>query len=787
MSRLPLLTRTQLRWLEWLVLAAILLGCVAWASLRGQPRAVNAMVQDLAGWVSAPYPRSDIVIVAIDDASLQSVGRWPWRRAILAQLLRDIEAQKPATVGIDVLFSEPDRVYAQDDQLLADAIRAAGNVVLPVDWRMAGVDIGAELPIANLRSAARELGHVNVSVDEDGVIRRYFAAQGEDTGPWPHFAIAMLCAAGRGHPLCRGVEAPRAGDDWVQQEPEVFNFARGAEPYRLYSAETVLTGRVPTDAFTGKYVLLGATASGLGDYFASPARPSSRHIAGVELIAHALDSQLSDRHVTPASATTDALVNVGIILLALTAIAVLGPMAGLAMQLALAVGALLLCFALRSWASIQLAPAAALMGLVVIYPIWSWRRLSAAASFLQQEMITLREALENTGAPQRNTALVDDFLDRRIKAVETATSTLRQMHGFVRDTLRQIPSPTFAIDPQGMVSLHNQAADLYMQTLGVPTQGMVPIQAVLQGLRTKSTGQELQFATPEQLQTLPTESEVVDRQKRPWLLLAEAFRAPAPDGWLLMLVDMTELHKAMEQRDQALRFISHDFRSPQASIITLLEMYQEFPGQMSEADLHHKIGRLANQSLEMAESFVQLASAQSQSLQRHPVYLDMLLQEAVDDCWAKATEKKLQVRYVPGALEAAETEITSVGDRSLLNRCLVNLITNAIKYSPAGSLVEASVSADHGYWVLHIRDQGYGMNEEQLTRLFQPFQRFHQGSQPQVTGIGLGLTFVQTVVQRHQGFVTVTSAEGKGSCFSVHLPMDHGGAGVASPATALKP
>ena len=83
--------------------------------------------------------------------------------------------------------------------------------------------------------------------------------------------------------------------------------------------------------------------------------------------------------------------------------------------------------------------------------------------------------------------------------------------------------------------------------------------------------------------------------------------------------------------------------------------------------------------------------------------------------------------------------------------------------------------------------KGYGMNEEQLTRLFQPFQRFHQGSQPQVTGIGLGLTFVQTVVQRHQGFVTVTSAEGKGSCFSVHLPMDHGGAGDASPATALKP
>ena len=772
MSRTNPLTRSQHRWLEWLVLAAVLLACVAWATWRGQPRAVNAMVQDLAGWVTAPHARSDIVIVAIDDSSLQSVGRWPWRRAVHAQLLRQISAQKPLAIGVDVLFSEPDQVFPHDDQQLADALRAAGNVVLPIDWRMAGVDVGAELPIAGLRQAANELGHVNVSVDEDGVIRRYYAAQGENTGPWPHFSIAMLCATGLSHPLCRGTAVPEPGENWVQVKPEIFNFARGEVPYTMYSAEAVLAGKVPATAFAGKYVLIGATASGLGDYFASPARPSSRHIAGVELIAHALDAQLSDVHVAPAPAWFNLIVNIGVIMLALAAIAVLGPMAGLAAQVALAVATLLLCFAMRQWGGLQLAPAAALVGLVVIYPIWSWRRLSAAAAFLQQEMYSLRSALDTTGAPQRNTPLVDDFLDRRIKAVESATSTLRQMHGFVRDTLRQIPSPTFVVDPQGLISLHNQAADRYMESLGSATQGLIPIQAVLFGLRIKSTGQPLQFATPEQLQALPAECEVIDRIDRPWLMLAESFRAPAPDGWLLMLVDMTELHKAMDQRDQALRFISHDFRSPQASIITLLEMYKEFPGQMTESELHRKIGRLANQSLEMAESFVQLASAQSQSMQRRPVYLDMLLQEAVDDCWAKATEKKVQVRYVPGALEAAETEIVALGDRSLLHRCLVNLITNAIKYSPTGTLVEASVDDAGEYWSLHIRDHGFGMNAEQLERLFQPFQRFHQSTQPQISGIGLGLTFVQTVVQRHQGFVTVTSEVNQGSCFTIHLRKD---------------
>ncbi len=769
MLRRPTLSRTQLRWFEWCALTTLLVALVGWASYLGQPRVMNAVVQDVSGWISAPNARQDIVIVAIDDASLQSVGRWPWRRAVHVELVRRIEAQGPKALGIDVLFSEPDLSAPQDDAALAQVLAAAGNVVLPVDWRMAGVDMGAELPIASLRNAARELGHVNVSVDSDGIIRHYYAAQGENTGPWPHFSIAMLCAAGQPHPQCRGNQAPEAGDAWVQQDQEVFSFARGDTPYPLYPAEDVLTGKVPPDAFRDKYVLIGATASGLGDYFASPARPSSRHIAGVELIAHALDSQLSDRHVAQAAPWLNTTVNVAVIVLALLALALLGPMAGLVTQIALAVLLLLATCALRYVAHVQLAPAAALMGLLAIYPIWSWRRLSAAAAFLQQEMHALRAEIDSS-TPQRSATLFDDFLDRRINAVESATSTLRQMHGFVRDTLRQIPSPTFVVDPQGLVTLHNEAASHYMQALGVASDGPLPIQTVLQGLTAKETGEALRFATHEQLAALPNECETTDRLQRPWLLLNEAFRAPAPDGWLLMLVDMTELHKAMQQRDQALRFISHDFRSPQASIITLLEMYQEFPGQMTETELHHKIGRLAHQSLEMAESFVQLASAQSQTMPRRPVYMDMVLQESIDDSWAKATEKKVQVRYVPGALEAAETEICVIGDRGLLHRSFVNLISNAIKYSPTGTTVDCSIADDGAFWTVHIRDHGFGMSPTQLEKLFQPFQRFHQQSQPHIAGIGLGLTFVHTVVQRHQGRIQVSSEVNQGSCFSLSIP-----------------
>ncbi|GAB2469260.1 CHASE2 domain-containing protein [Comamonas humi] len=775
MRRLPL-SRTQTRWTEWGLLALLLAVCVAWAAHAGKPRVLNRLVQDVAGWISARPASGDIAIVAIDDASLQDLGRWPWRRSVHARLIDAIAQQQPRAIGMDVLFNERDTAAPQEDALLAAAIARAGNVVLPVDWRMTGVDAGAELPIAALRNAARQLGHVNVSVDEDGVIRRYFGVMGEDTGPWPHFGMALLCAGGRPLAACRGHAPPAPGSSWVQRQPEILSFARGEQPYPVYSAEAVLQGRIAPDALRGKYVLVGATASGMGDFFATPARPSSRHIAGVELIAHALDAQLAGLHVTEASPFANTGVSLLFLLLALLAIAFFSPMLGLLAQWALIAALLLLSFAARSYLQLQLVPAAALLGLALIYPLWSWRRLSAAASFLQQEMQLLRQDMEGTpppgaGAPART--LRDDFLDRRINAVESATQQLRQMHGFVSDTLRQIPSPTLVVNPQGLVTLRNQAASVYMQKMGVPLAPLAHIAHIFEDMHFKETGEALQIRDAADLRALPAEFEALDRKQQPWLVLSQPFSNPAPEGWLVMLVDLTELHKATEQRDQALRFISHDFRAPQSSIITLLEMERAFPGRMDAAELHRKIERLAAQSLDMAESFVQLASAQSQTYRREPVDLLDVLQAAVDDCWAPAADKQISVQHIDPPSQAAEPMLC-LGDRALLHRSLVNLIGNAIKYSPAGTTVECSLAAgegaDRGCWVIRICDQGLGMEPEQLQRLFQPFQRFHQQSLPQAGGIGLGLSFVHTVVQRHQGRIAVQSTVGQGSCFSVYLP-----------------
>ena len=108
------------------------------------------------------------------------------------------------------------------------------------------------------------------------------------------------------------------------------------------------------------------------------------------------------------------------------------------------------------WAGLLVAPAAALIGLVLAYPLWSWRRLSAAAYFLRLEM----ERLQTEGVMVRLGDGPDgsgDFLERRINAVERASRQLRDMHHFVSESLQQLPAPTFVCDARGVILLANLA------------------------------------------------------------------------------------------------------------------------------------------------------------------------------------------------------------------------------------------------------------------------------------------------------------------------------------------
>ena len=119
----------------------------------------------------------------------------------------------------------------------------------------------------------------------------------------------------------------------------------------------------------------------------------------------------------------------------------------------------------------------------------------------------------------------------------------------------------------------------------------------------------------------------------------------------------------------------------------------------------------------------------------------------------------------------AEPQVRVEGDRARLKQVIVNLVDNAIKYTPAGGYVGVKVFATNGRAMLEVNDNGVGIPAGALPHIFERFYRADKARSRQMGGAGLGLSIVKAIITAHGGQVRVESVEGKGSRFFVELPV----------------
>jgi signal transduction histidine kinase len=218
---------------------------------------------------------------------------------------------------------------------------------------------------------------------------------------------------------------------------------------------------------------------------------------------------------------------------------------------------------------------------------------------------------------------------------------------------------------------------------------------------------------------------------------------------------------------ELLRFLSHDMRSPQASILALLEMSGSQRDGLDDAERLARIGTYARRTLALADDFVNIARAETLGLAAlGDVNLADIAHEASDEAWALATSRRIDL------VRSIADEAWVRGDIALLRRALYNLLDNAIKYSPAGATIEITLVRVGDDWLCSVHDQGIGIAPEMLPRLFQRFERAHAGAGP--AGVGLGLVLAKTVAQRLGGDLTVASSHGLGSTFTLRIPAASG-------------
>ncbi|MDT5059780.1 MAG: hypothetical protein QOH63_239 [Acidobacteriota bacterium] len=279
-------------------------------------------------------PPDDIVIVAIDEASITRFGRFPWPRGLTARALDTISSAQPKAIAIDVLYSEP--TEGADDAALADAIKRSGNTVVAAqlieNTDEAGIpSIRWLRPLSIIEAASSGVGHVHVSTESDGEARELPLRKADDQGQalWSIAVETIRVGEGVNAASLRDVPGGlRLGTRTIPTATETFTVnlktydahsrvdtlradrmlidytgPPGSFSHQTFSFADVLDGRVSPQSFHGKYVLIGATAATLGDHVASPfvhaeGGTGEQHgelMPGVEVLANAMNTILRAR------------------------------------------------------------------------------------------------------------------------------------------------------------------------------------------------------------------------------------------------------------------------------------------------------------------------------------------------------------------------------------------------------------------------------------------------------------------------------------------------------------
>ena len=248
-----------------------------------------------------------------------------------------------------------------------------------------------------------------------------------------------------------------------------------------------------------------------------------------------------------------------------------------------------------------------------------------------------------------------------------------------------------------------------------------------------------------------------------------------PNGLMFFGYDVTEQVKNRLQLEEAMRFkeeflsmASHELRTPVTSIkgyAQLLELKFLEAGDTRSAELLLKLDQQVDSLTNLISDLFDDTRVKEGKLELHQDYFDfnLLCTDAINK--VQHTTKKLVISSTFAALPLI------FGDRLRIRQVLINLLSNAVKYSPNAKYVKLKTKLSSKNVLLSIQDYGIGISKEEQVRIFTRFYRVHGKELDTYPGLGLGLYIATEMIEKHGGSLKVTSVLGKGSVFSVTLPI----------------
>ena len=809
---------------------------------------------------SKPAP-DDIVIIEIDEQSLRQFGRWPWPRSLHAELINKLSQTKAKGIVLDLIFSEVNNNDLISDAKLIEAVRNNGRIIMPVllEQNRLNGQLIETLPIPELSNVTRELGHVHVELDQDGIARSTYLKEGLGQPHWDNIALPLyrlvydrdvaFMPGSRNQNI--GVENPNI---WVRDYHVYIPYLGPPGHLNRISFADILSPNYPLSFLDNKIILIGATATGLGDVLPTPVSGQRQAMPGVEINATIFHALRSNSFITKSGKYLTLTIGLIFILMPVFIYPRLQPLTALLTAGLLVVSFSLLAILLLRYQTIWMPPVATIVVLLGSFPLWSWRRLDYAIKSLNEELVLLntekaalkyqatyslnaefeflskmipvigieiiipgarhrfeygekysdnnnklRTKLTNSGwdcyvnwskaitINQNQQELIEQFVfnvvasssvegkgtveivQQRVEDVKDATNQIRVMRKVIDESIEQMPDGVIITNQFGtLVNINNEAIKILNlpeseSVIGKPLLALLDQSDIDSSILKNKIFQSIESYAAFSVQSVTNSGLSIMMKTSP---IIDNFQKLS--GLIINVTDISLLKEQERQREELINFLSHDLRAPLVSTSSELDLAKSRDQSDEQKVFLERLRTLNSRALSLAEGFVQFTRAENISeLGLEEINLVSICDNAIDQQWALSQKKSITINS-----NYSSPSIEIMGDFDLMERTFINLISNAIKYSPADTGISISIVENKEKVICTFKDQGYGIEKESLGRLFGRFQRM-PSTKNIASGVGLGLTFVKTVVEKHQGNIRVFSEPGKGSEFILEFKRVH--------------
>lgn len=233
----------------------------------------------------------------------------------------------------------------------------------------------------------------------------------------------------------------------------------------------------------------------------------------------------------------------------------------------------------------------------------------------------------------------------------------------------------------------------------------------------------------------------------------------------------TSLEKDLKHERRLTSDVAHELRTPLMAMLATVEAMQD--GVLPADDEHletvasetRRLSRLVQQMLDLSRMENRTAD-----INLEPVDMVAFVQRIVGSQQQLFSSNDLRLKFVD---DTQGRSSTVDADPDMITQAIINIMSNAMRYTPEGGWVVVSVKGDRKYVMVSISDTGIGIAKEDLSRIFGRFWRADASRAREKGGLGVGLAVTKLIIERHHGFITVESELEKGTTFTIHLPREH--------------